>query len=122
MTIIICYTTVSSTVLSRMYSKHLFTSDTPQLFAKSFNKSCFQRFLRICITFIFDRFLLSYERYARSVEIDGEDAKSKVDDGPEKSDMIVKAFDSDKVESKQYENNRLNSNGTNGVKDISNED
>ena len=36
-----------SFVLSRMYSKHLFTSDTPKLFAKSQTKLCFQRFLSI---------------------------------------------------------------------------
>lgn len=69
----------------------------------------------------YEKFLLSYEKYAKNMELDVEDAKTKLDDISDKSDVCIKAFDNDKMESKQHENNRLNSNGTNGVKDASSE-
>ena len=52
---------------------------------------------------------------------DVDDAKNKLEEISDKSDVYIKAFDNDKLESKLHENNRLNSNGTNGVKDATSE-
>jgi len=69
----------------------------------------------------YEKFLLSYEKFAKNMEQDVHDAKPKLEDVSDKSDMFIKVFDNDKMEYKHYEHNQINTNGMNGVKDIQNE-